>query len=96
MPPPVSFKLPLQSSEPVPGTPSQPQPQSYADDASEELQTAIWEAFGDYDTFKANFTAAAAGVFGSGWAWLVVNDSGKLAVVTTPNQVRLGSCMCRL
>ncbi len=40
--------------------------QKYADDASEELQTAIWEAFGDYDGLKANFSAAAAGVFGSG------------------------------
>jgi hypothetical protein len=40
--------------------------QKYSDDASEELQTAIWEAFGDYDTLKANFSAAAAGVFGSG------------------------------
>ncbi|KAI7841253.1 hypothetical protein COHA_005026 [Chlorella ohadii] len=60
--------------------------QKYADDASEELQTAIWEAFGDYDGLKANFSAAAAGVFGSGWAWVVVNDDGKLAIVTTPNQ----------
>ncbi|PRW59894.1 superoxide dismutase [Chlorella sorokiniana] len=60
--------------------------QKYSDDASEELQTAIWEAFSDYDTLKANFSAAAAGVFGSGWAWLVTDDDGKLSIVTTPNQ----------
>lgn len=47
-------------------TPPCPLPQKYEDDASEELQTAIWEAFGDYDTLKTNFSAAAAGVFGSG------------------------------
>lgn len=43
-----------------------PMQQKYEDDSSEELQTAIWEAFGDYDTLKTNFSAAAASVFGSG------------------------------
>lgn len=46
---------------------------------------AITEAFGSKDAFKDAFSKAAAGVFGSGWAWLVV-DSGKLAITTTPNQ----------
>jgi Fe-Mn family superoxide dismutase len=32
------------------------------------------------------FTKAAGGVFGSGWAWLVVGTDGKLAVISTPNQ----------
>jgi Fe-Mn family superoxide dismutase len=42
-------------------------------------------AFGSFAEFKAKFTAAAAGVFGSGWAWLVFNN-GKLEVQSTPNQ----------
>ena len=50
-----------------------------------ELKTAIDEAFGSYDEFKEKFKAAASGVFGSGWGWLVVND-GKLEVMATPNQ----------
>jgi len=46
---------------------------------------AIIQTFGDAAKFKEQFAAAAAGVFGSGWAWLV-SDKGKLAIVTTPNQ----------
>ncbi|MFQ5500432.1 MAG: superoxide dismutase, partial [Candidatus Zixiibacteriota bacterium] len=42
-----------------------------------EVAEAIKSAFGGFDSFKAKFTAAGAGVFGSGWAWLVVSD-GKL------------------
>ena len=60
--------------------------QTYEEDASPELQAAIEDAFGSYDAFKANFSAAAAGVFGSGWAWLVAGDDGELSVVATPNQ----------
>lgn len=41
--------------------------------------------FGSFDKFAAEFAAAAAGQFGSGWAWLVIDD-GKLAVTSTPNQ----------
>ncbi|MFI3130755.1 superoxide dismutase, partial [Mammaliicoccus sciuri] len=41
--------------------------------------------FGSLDKFKEEFAAAAAGRFGSGWAWLVV-DNGQLAIVSTPNQ----------
>jgi len=44
------------------------------------------EAFGSYDDFKAKFSAAAAGVFGSGWAWLAVAKDGAVSIVTTPNQ----------
>ena len=43
-------------------------------------------AFGSYDDFKAQFAAAAAGVFGSGWAWLAVAKDGSVKIVTTPNQ----------
>lgn len=38
------------------------------------------------DKMKEQFGAAAAGVFGSGWAWLGVTDDGKLAITSTPNQ----------
>lgn len=47
---------------------------------------AIEGAFGDFASFKESFTKAASGVFGSGWAWLVVNKDGTLAVTSTPNQ----------
>lgn len=50
-----------------------------------ELAKAITEKFGSLDAFKEEFNKAAAGVFGSGWAWLVKDKDGKLAVVTTPN-----------
>ena len=51
-----------------------------------ELSTAIDKAFGSYDAFKEKFSSAAAGQFGSGWAWLIVKDNGELAVTSTPNQ----------
>lgn len=50
-----------------------------------ELKDAIESAFGSVDKFKEDFEAAAAGRFGSGWAWLVVNN-GSLEIATTPNQ----------
>jgi len=46
---------------------------------------AINSTFGSLDAFKEKFSAAAAGVFGSGWAWLVASG-GKLEIVSTPNQ----------
>ncbi len=54
-------------------------------EAEGELADAINSAFGSFADFKSIFSAAAAGVFGSGWAWLVA-DSGALSVSTTPNQ----------
>lgn len=50
------------------------------------LADAINGAFGDYATFREQFTQAATGVFGSGWAWLCVGEGGKLFVTSTPNQ----------
>ena len=50
-----------------------------------DIAAAIDEAFGSFDDFKAEFKAAATGRFGSGWAWLVVNN-GKLEITSTPNQ----------
>lgn len=48
------------------------------------IASAIKESFGDYEKFRKEFTEAAIGQFGSGWAWLV-KDGGKLKVVKTPN-----------
>jgi Fe-Mn family superoxide dismutase len=45
---------------------------------------AIAESFGSYDAFRDEFTKAAVGQFGSGWAWLV-RDGSKLAVMATGN-----------
>ena len=53
---------------------------------SGELATAIDAKFGSFDTFKTTFADAAAGRFGSGWAWLVVKPGGDLEVYSTPNQ----------
>ncbi|MGM7702004.1 superoxide dismutase [Pseudalkalibacillus sp. Hm43] len=50
-----------------------------------ELADAINSKFGSYDKFQEEFANAAAGRFGSGWAWLVVNN-GELEVMSTPNQ----------
>ena len=50
------------------------------------LAEAIKSAFGGFDGFKDQFSKAAAGRFGSGWAWLSVDGSGKLVVTSTPNQ----------
>lgn len=46
---------------------------------------AITAKFGGLDQFKEKFAATAGGVFGSGWAWLVLNG-GELEIVGTPNQ----------
>ena len=51
-----------------------------------ELAVAIEAELGGFDTFKSAFAKAGATRFGSGWAWLVVQSDGALAVTSTPNQ----------
>jgi len=53
---------------------------------SGELAQAITQDFGDFNTFKTRFNAAANGVFGSGWAFVTVTPAGRLAIVAKPNQ----------
>ncbi len=50
------------------------------------LADSINESFGSFDAFKAEFSKAAATVFGSGWAWLCVGGDGKLFVTKSANQ----------
>ena len=49
------------------------------------LADAINEDFGSFEEFKALFSKAAATLFGSGWAWLVVNTEGHLEIIQTSN-----------
>ena len=51
-----------------------------------ELASAIDSAFGSFEAFKEKFSNAAAGQFGSGWAWLCVHKGGKVEICSTPNQ----------
>ncbi len=50
------------------------------------LKDAIVETFGSVDAFKEQFSSAAATQFGSGWAWLILNEEGNLQIVQTSNQ----------
>ena len=50
------------------------------------LLKAIKTSFGSYEAFVSQFETAAKTRFGSGWAWLLVDASGKLVVSSTPNQ----------
>ena len=50
-----------------------------------DLGAAITSTFGSFEAFKDEFSKAAATRFGSGWAWLAIQD-GKLVVCSTPNQ----------
>jgi Fe-Mn family superoxide dismutase len=53
---------------------------------SGDLAAAINEEFGTFDAFRDKFSNAAKTVFGSGWAWLSVDNSGKLFISRTSNQ----------
>ena len=53
---------------------------------SGKLAEAIDRDFGGLDALKEQFNTKGAGQFGSGWAWLIADDSGKLKVTSTPNQ----------
>ncbi len=50
-----------------------------------DLAAAIDAKWGDFDKFKAAFSASAAGNFGSGWTWLVKRENGNLDIVNTSN-----------
>lgn len=59
------------------------------------LGSAIKNEFCSYESFQKQFKTAALSVFGSGYAWLVVNAAGKLSIMTTRNQdtpLPLGMC----
>jgi superoxide dismutase, Fe-Mn family len=50
------------------------------------LATAIDSSFGSFDTFKTQFSDAGKNRFGSGWAWLIVDNDKRLRIGSTPNQ----------
>ena len=52
----------------------------------ERLKKEITSQFGSVDKFKDEFQKAGAAQFGSGWAWLIRDANGKLAITTTSNQ----------
>ncbi len=52
---------------------------------SGDLAKQIEEDFGSFAEFKEKFSKAAATLFGSGWAWLVKNDTGKLEIIQESN-----------
>ncbi|MBN1183624.1 MAG: superoxide dismutase [Bacteroidales bacterium] len=51
-----------------------------------KLSDAISSSFGSFDEFRKQFSEAGKTRFGSGWAWLCLDDSGKLFICSTPNQ----------
>jgi len=53
---------------------------------ADTLASAINRDFGSFDDFKVQFRDAANKQFGSGWAWLVVDSTGKLQITNTQNQ----------
>ena len=53
---------------------------------SGDLADAINASFDSFENFKEVFSKAAGSRFGSGWAWLIKGDDGKLVVDSTPNQ----------
>ncbi|MEB3301771.1 MAG: superoxide dismutase [Cyanobacteriota bacterium] len=53
---------------------------------SKELLAAIKRSFGSLEAMQSQFNQAAAGRFGSGWAWLIRKPDGSLAITSTANQ----------
>lgn len=54
---------------------------------SGDLAAAIDQKFGSFDAFKEGFSAKATNHFGSGWAWLVLNQQGELEITDTHDQI---------
>ncbi|MBA2652388.1 MAG: superoxide dismutase [Fe] [Tatlockia sp.] len=50
-----------------------------------KLADAIAKAFGSFNAFQEQFTQAAIGTFGSGWAWLITDKDGELKIISTSN-----------
>ena len=59
---------------------------SATNDPSDQIAALIQRDFGSLDNFKKQFAAAATSRFGSGWAWLVLNNNKKLEIGSTANQ----------
>lgn len=53
---------------------------------SGKLALAIDSSFGSFETFKTQFSDAGKNRFGSGWAWLIIDNDKKLRITSTPNQ----------
>lgn len=58
----------------------------YKTTVSDNLMDEIIFTYGSFDKFKTEFTDVALKRFGSGWAWLIFDEFGKLKIISTPNQ----------
>lgn len=67
------------------------------ENAGQELKRIMYDNFGGYQQFKANFRSAGLDVFGSGWVWLILIGGDTLKIVKTKNQDNpLMSCDCKI
>jgi superoxide dismutase, Fe-Mn family len=63
-----------------------PNPTSQTNLPSGKLAEALNKSFSNFDSFKKEFSDKALKIFGSGWCWLILDDTGALKITTTPNQ----------
>jgi len=64
-----------------------PKPNSNENEpAAGKFADALRESFGGFPQFKDEFSKTAAGLFGSGWTWVIKNGDSKLVIATTQNQ----------
>ncbi len=77
-------------------TPAESKEADYQVVASDELKKGIEEVWGSLNAFQAKFNEAATAVFGSGWAWLGVDESGTLVISTTSKIVSSSRIWCML